>query len=274
MKPKGFPRPAPPGAVGSPSPVRGSRKGPPAQTRESGRRYRIVKRWALREGGAERSGGMRVTYVHHSGFLIETAARAYLFDYVSGALPPLRAERPVVVLASHAHRDHYDPGVFALLRSRGVRQICAVLSRGHSGNAAAVGRAGAARGAARDARAGAGDTAGDAALDGSRRGIFADDGGGRGLSCGRPERLDVGRRAGGGQPPHARALPAGDRPPCAGGGSTWRACRSTRGRRRTKRTGCCIFWRRWAQQRYTRCTTGTSRRSSPGFCRRTRSMPA
>ena len=72
---------------------------------------------------------MRVTYVHHSGFLIETAARAYLFDYVSGALPPLRAERPVVVLASHAHRDHYDPGVFALLRSRGVRQICAVLSR-------------------------------------------------------------------------------------------------------------------------------------------------
>lgn len=72
---------------------------------------------------------MDVTYLHHSGFLVETAACRYLFDFAAGELPPLAGDKPLVVLASHAHRDHYDPAVFDLLRARGVRQLRAVLSR-------------------------------------------------------------------------------------------------------------------------------------------------
>ncbi|MCM1412710.1 MAG: MBL fold metallo-hydrolase [Lachnospiraceae bacterium] len=72
---------------------------------------------------------MRVTYLFHSGFLAETDECYYMFDYWKGALPPLDPSKPIFVFASHSHADHYNPEIFALLRSLGMQRIFAVLAR-------------------------------------------------------------------------------------------------------------------------------------------------
>ena len=72
---------------------------------------------------------MNVTYIHHSGFLIETETAYYLIDYFQGSLPALNPCKPVLVLASHKHHDHYQKSVFSALKEMGMRQIYAVLSR-------------------------------------------------------------------------------------------------------------------------------------------------
>ena len=72
---------------------------------------------------------MRVRYLFHSGFLMETARAYYLFDYFGGDLPRLDPAKPVTVLASHGHKDHYDPAVFSLLRAAGAAEIFAVLAK-------------------------------------------------------------------------------------------------------------------------------------------------
>ena len=71
---------------------------------------------------------MSVTYIGHSGFLVETGSCYYLFDYFQGPLPPLNRDKPVIVLSSHSHHDHYNPAVFSLLARQGVRKIYPVLS--------------------------------------------------------------------------------------------------------------------------------------------------
>lgn len=72
---------------------------------------------------------MDVTYIFHSGFLVETDECYYIFDYWKGPLPALDASKPVFVFASHNHADHYNPEIFTLLCSLGMRQIIAVLAR-------------------------------------------------------------------------------------------------------------------------------------------------
>ena len=71
---------------------------------------------------------MKVTYIHHSCFLAETEKFYYLFDYEKGSLPEMNAEKPIFVLSSHGHRDHYNPEIFSLLEAAGMQQIHAVLS--------------------------------------------------------------------------------------------------------------------------------------------------
>ena len=56
---------------------------------------------------------MKVTYIHHSCFLAETESCYYLFDYFKGELPELDPQKPILVLASHKHADHYHPSVFS-----------------------------------------------------------------------------------------------------------------------------------------------------------------
>ena len=72
---------------------------------------------------------MRIRYIYHSGFLVETAQSYYLFDYYKGALPALNAEKPLVVFCSHNHADHYNPAVFPLLLANGMRDVRAVLAK-------------------------------------------------------------------------------------------------------------------------------------------------
>ncbi|MBR4862995.1 MAG: MBL fold metallo-hydrolase [Oscillospiraceae bacterium] len=71
---------------------------------------------------------MKVTYIHHSGFLVETKRFYYLFDYESGALPAMDRKKPIFVLSSHSHADHYNPETFSLLSAMGMQQVQAVLS--------------------------------------------------------------------------------------------------------------------------------------------------
>ena len=71
---------------------------------------------------------MQVTFIGHSGFLVETEGSYYLFDYYQGTLPTLNPDKPVVVLVSHGHRDHYNPEALSLLEEQGMKRIDLVLS--------------------------------------------------------------------------------------------------------------------------------------------------
>ena len=64
---------------------------------------------------------MKVSYLDHSGILVECKDRYYVFDYYKGVLPPLNKEKEVLVFCSHSHGDHYNPKIFDLLDERGMR---------------------------------------------------------------------------------------------------------------------------------------------------------
>lgn len=57
---------------------------------------------------------LKITYLGHSGFLVETKEHYLLFDYYTGKLPVFLSEKKLTVLVSHAHQDHYNKEVFAL----------------------------------------------------------------------------------------------------------------------------------------------------------------
>ena len=71
---------------------------------------------------------MNITYIHHSGFLVETRRFYYLFDYETGALPQLDTQKSMFVLSSHGHEDHYEPEIFPRLAAMGMRDVRAILS--------------------------------------------------------------------------------------------------------------------------------------------------
>lgn len=71
---------------------------------------------------------MNITYIHHSCFLVETERFYYLFDYEKGRIPVLDREKPVYVLSSHGHGDHYTPEVFSMLSGAGMQHIQGILS--------------------------------------------------------------------------------------------------------------------------------------------------
>jgi L-ascorbate metabolism protein UlaG (beta-lactamase superfamily) len=55
---------------------------------------------------------MNVTYLGHSGFLIETDRAYYLFDYIRGELPEFKENKKLYVFASHSHEDHFSMKIF------------------------------------------------------------------------------------------------------------------------------------------------------------------
>ena len=55
---------------------------------------------------------MQITFIKHSGFSVETDEANYVFDYVKGNLPAFSEDKPLYVFASHAHQDHWVPGIF------------------------------------------------------------------------------------------------------------------------------------------------------------------
>lgn len=55
-----------------------------------------------------------VTYIGHSGFLIEWDACYWLFDYYRGDIPELDPGKALIVFVSHRHGDHYNPDIFSL----------------------------------------------------------------------------------------------------------------------------------------------------------------
>lgn len=71
---------------------------------------------------------MKINYIHHSGFLIESNGCYYLFDYEKGHLPRMDVTKPIFVLSSHGHHDHYNPEIFLMLKALGMQTIYAILS--------------------------------------------------------------------------------------------------------------------------------------------------
>ena len=61
---------------------------------------------------------MKIDYLGHSGFLVETENAVLLFDYYRGTISCVRqtaAHKPLYVFASHVHADHFNPKVFSLV---------------------------------------------------------------------------------------------------------------------------------------------------------------
>ncbi|MBD5543427.1 MAG: MBL fold metallo-hydrolase [Lachnospiraceae bacterium] len=57
---------------------------------------------------------MKVTYLYHSGFLVELEKHILLFDYYKGELPEFSKDKTIYVFASHKHQDHFAISIFAL----------------------------------------------------------------------------------------------------------------------------------------------------------------
>lgn len=57
---------------------------------------------------------MNVTYLHHSGFAVETQTKVLLFDYYTAGGrkayfdPAAYGEKDIFIFVSHAHEDHFD----------------------------------------------------------------------------------------------------------------------------------------------------------------------
>lgn len=57
---------------------------------------------------------MEITYIGHSGFLIEWDTCCLLFDYYKGIIPEMDPDKKIFVFASHRHEDHFNPEIFRL----------------------------------------------------------------------------------------------------------------------------------------------------------------
>ena len=70
---------------------------------------------------------MNITFLAHSGFLVELPSVVLLFDWWKGELPALPADKPLLVFASHRHEDHFKPEIFSL--DDGTREVRFLLGR-------------------------------------------------------------------------------------------------------------------------------------------------
>jgi len=57
---------------------------------------------------------MIITYIGHSGFLIEWDNCYWLFDYFKGEIPALDPKKKLIAFSSHKHGDHFNPEIFKL----------------------------------------------------------------------------------------------------------------------------------------------------------------
>ena len=55
---------------------------------------------------------MKVTYIQHSGFMVECEESVLVFDYYRGMLPPVSKDKSFYVFASHSHGDHFQQEIF------------------------------------------------------------------------------------------------------------------------------------------------------------------
>ena len=57
---------------------------------------------------------MKVTFIEHSGFMVEMEQNVLLFDYYQGEIPSFDGSKTLYVFASHSHADHYNPMIWNL----------------------------------------------------------------------------------------------------------------------------------------------------------------
>lgn len=71
---------------------------------------------------------MKIVHIYHSGFYMELANCALLFDYYQGTLPTVPADKPLYVFASHVHQDHFSFSIFTKKEIRAHPQVFYLLS--------------------------------------------------------------------------------------------------------------------------------------------------
>lgn len=54
---------------------------------------------------------MNVTYLSHSGFVLEFEQAFFVFDYYRGEVPEFDRDKELYVFSSHAHYDHFKKGI-------------------------------------------------------------------------------------------------------------------------------------------------------------------
>ena len=69
---------------------------------------------------------MKVTYIKHSGFMVETDKSYLLFDFWEGKIPDMVYGKTLYVFSSHGHHDHYSPSIYKLENC--CRQVHYILS--------------------------------------------------------------------------------------------------------------------------------------------------
>ncbi len=56
---------------------------------------------------------MKVTYLKHSGFMVESRNYIYLFDYIGGNIDKaIKSDKKIYVMVSHVHDDHFSKIIF------------------------------------------------------------------------------------------------------------------------------------------------------------------
>ncbi len=55
---------------------------------------------------------MKVTYIGHSGYMVEAGDVVLIFDYYHGKMPEVSPTAKVYVFASHVHPDHFNKKIF------------------------------------------------------------------------------------------------------------------------------------------------------------------
>ncbi|MBR6169856.1 MAG: MBL fold metallo-hydrolase [Bacteroidaceae bacterium] len=70
---------------------------------------------------------MKLTYIYHSGFVLETEQSILVFDYwmdPSGVMDSvLRSEKPMYVFSCHFHEDHFAKEIYFPKRHCFYRRI-------------------------------------------------------------------------------------------------------------------------------------------------------
>ncbi|PKM90919.1 MAG: hydrolase [Firmicutes bacterium HGW-Firmicutes-12] len=62
---------------------------------------------------------VRIQYIYHSGFIVETAQNILVFDYYRGTVKLNNAgNKKVFVFSSHEHADHFTPQIFEWQKER------------------------------------------------------------------------------------------------------------------------------------------------------------
>ena len=76
---------------------------------------------------------MKLTYIFHSGFKLETDHCVLLFDYwldPANVLTPEKVtDKPIYIFASHFHEDHFTKAIFQIKKANIFKQCTYILSK-------------------------------------------------------------------------------------------------------------------------------------------------
>jgi L-ascorbate metabolism protein UlaG (beta-lactamase superfamily) len=62
---------------------------------------------------------VRIQYIYHSGFIVETAQNILVFDYYQGTVKLTNeSKKKIFVFSSHGHPDHFTPQIFDWQKER------------------------------------------------------------------------------------------------------------------------------------------------------------